>query len=110
MHSASNDTGQPSNDNGGGTDGTEDRDIRLRRIRFRAWHRGIREMDLLIGGFADLYLHDMDDATLTAFEMVLQVPDQDLYNVVIRDDEPPFALDPDLLQRLRTHCQNNPLG
>ena len=52
-----------------------DREVRRRRIRFRAWHRGTREMDLLMGGFADVELAQLDDAELDQFEHLLDLPD-----------------------------------
>src|SRR5947209_18797169 len=53
----------------------EDREVRRRRIRFRAWHRGTREMDLLMGGFADAEVTRLRDAELDQFEHLLDVPD-----------------------------------
>ena len=52
-----------------------DREVRRRRIRFRAWHRGTREMDLLMGGFADAELTRLDDVELGQFEHLLDLPD-----------------------------------
>ncbi|MEA2839554.1 MAG: antitoxin CptB [Methylobacteriaceae bacterium] len=52
-----------------------DREVRRRRIRFRAWHRGTREMDLLMGGFADAALAHLSDAELNEFEHLLDLPD-----------------------------------
>jgi antitoxin CptB len=52
-----------------------DREVRRRRIRFRAWHRGTREMDLLMGGFADAELARLSDAELDQFEHLLDLPD-----------------------------------
>ena len=51
------------------------REVRRRRIRFRAWHRGTREMDLLMGGFADAELMRLSDAQLAEFEHLLDLPD-----------------------------------
>ncbi len=102
---------RPSNDNAdSGLTEEERRANRLKRIRFRAWHRGIREMDLLIGGFADLYLADLSDAELDGFETILRTPDQELYDIVIRDAAPDYEIDADLLNRVRLHCQNSPLS
>ena len=50
-------------------------DARRRRILFRAWRRGIREMDLVMGEFADARLPAMSDAELDAFEWLLDAPD-----------------------------------
>lgn len=57
----------------------ESRDIRIKRLRMRAWHRGTKEMDLLLGGWADAHLDSADDAALDLFERVLGEEDQDLY-------------------------------
>ena len=53
-----------------------DLDVRRRRIRFRAWHRGLREVDLLLGGFADAKITALDESEIAAFEALLDVPDQ----------------------------------
>ena len=53
----------------------EDREVRRRRIRFRAWHRGTREMDLFMGGFADAELTRLSDVELDQFEHLLDLPD-----------------------------------
>ncbi|PKP79369.1 MAG: succinate dehydrogenase assembly factor 2 [Alphaproteobacteria bacterium HGW-Alphaproteobacteria-2] len=61
---------------------TEDRDTRLRRLRMRAWRRGTREMDLILGPFADVCLTGMEDAALDLFEALLDENDHDLYGWV----------------------------
>jgi antitoxin CptB len=53
-------------------------DHRLRRLRFRAWHRGTKEADLLIGGFADRYARDWNDDELRWFEAILDEQDVDV--------------------------------
>ncbi len=54
-------------------------DPRRRRVLFRAWRRGTREMDLLLGRFADAYIATLDDDGLAALEALLEVPDADLF-------------------------------
>jgi antitoxin CptB len=56
-----------------------DREVRRRRIRFRAWHRGTREMDLLMGGFADAELAGLSDAELDQLEHLLDLPDPQVF-------------------------------
>lgn len=73
---------------------TEPREIRLKRLRLRAWHRGIKEMDLILGGWADRFLSDADDATLNAFEAVMAEADHDLYQWVSGQGVPPENLAP----------------
>lgn len=55
------------------------RDIRLKRLRIRCWRRGTKEMDLLLGPYADGPMAGLDDAALTAFEALLEENDHDLY-------------------------------
>ena len=57
--------------------GPEDR---LKRLKFRAWHRGMKEVDLILGPFADAHAAELDETALEEFEMLLSVSDQDLYD------------------------------
>ncbi|WP_321362675.1 succinate dehydrogenase assembly factor 2 [uncultured Celeribacter sp.] len=57
---------------------TETIDIRRKRLKIRAWRRGIKEMDLLIGGYADAHLASMNEAQLDEFEQLMDEHDQDL--------------------------------
>jgi len=54
-------------------------DIRIKRLKFRAWHRGMREVDLLMGGFADKHLHTFSPDQLGQFERILDIEDPYLY-------------------------------
>jgi antitoxin CptB len=55
-------------------------DIRRKRLLFRAWHRGTREADLILGSFAESYLAEFDDPKLDRFEALLEVPDAELFD------------------------------
>ena len=72
----------------------EPRDIRLKRLRIRAWRRGIKEMDLILGGYADERLADMDDDALGLFEAVMGESDHDLFAWVTRQADPPARYAP----------------
>jgi antitoxin CptB len=64
-------------------EGKRDRpDIRLRRLRMRSWRRGTREMDLLLGSFADAQLAVLSPAEIDAYEAVIAEDDHDLYRWV----------------------------
>lgn len=54
-------------------------DDRRKKLKFRAWRRGFREIDLILGPFAERSLADLDEAGLVAFEALLDAPDQDVY-------------------------------
>lgn len=55
------------------------RAIRLKQLRFRAWRRGFREHDFLMGSFADRHLDSLDEAGLDEFEALLESADWDVY-------------------------------
>lgn len=72
-------------------------------LRFRAWHRGTREMDLLIGSFADLHLPQFDEAELLIFQEILTHQDPDVYDWVIGRCAPPVELNSRVLELLCRH-------
>lgn len=57
----------------------DEREARLKRLRMRSWRRGTREMDLILGPFADAELAGMDGDQLDAYERLIDENDQDLY-------------------------------
>jgi antitoxin CptB len=57
-------------------------DDRRKRLLFRCWHRGTREMDLILGRFADAEIAGLSDDELAALERLIEVPDPDLYAAV----------------------------
>jgi antitoxin CptB len=59
---------------------SEGLDARRKRMMFRAWHRGTKELDIILGSFADQHLGAMNEAELDAFETLMEVPEPDLYN------------------------------
>jgi antitoxin CptB len=58
-------------------------DPRRRRALFRAWHRGMREMDLILGTFADACIETLDDHDLADFEALMETPDDELYTWIV---------------------------
>ena len=63
----------------GSTRSSDGLDDRRKRLLFRCWHRGMREMDLILGRFADAEIGSLTDAELIDFERLIEVPDPDLY-------------------------------
>jgi antitoxin CptB len=55
-----------------------DRDARLKRLKFRAWHRGVREADMLVGGYFDRWGASWSEAELDWFETFLEEQDADI--------------------------------
>ena len=75
-------------------------DPRRRRLLFRAWHRGIREMDLILGQFADNEISRIDGADLDEFEAILGEDDNDLFKWICGEAERPERLKTPLFERI----------
>ncbi len=67
----------------------ETAEARLKRMRMRAWRRGTREMDLVLGPYADARLAEFDDAALDGLDRLMAENDQDLYQWVSGQVPPP---------------------
>lgn len=76
-------------------------DERRRRLTFRCWRRGFRELDLILGHFANEYLADLDDAALGALEALLDQSDRDVYEWIVGQAEAPEEFDTPVLRRLQ---------
>ena len=63
----------------GSTRSSEGLDDRRKRLLFRCWHRGTREMDLILGRFADAEIASLTDAEVAQLEHLIELPDPDLY-------------------------------
>jgi antitoxin CptB len=80
-------------------------DERRRRVLFRAWRRGAREMDLIMGRFADAHLRTMNEDELAEFERLLDVPDTQALAWIVGGEEPPREFLTPLFARL---CGSQP--
>jgi antitoxin CptB len=81
-------------------------DTRLKRILYRARHRGMQETDLLLGCFAERRLADLSPAQLDRFEELLDKPDNDLFDWITGKRPVPAALDHDVLAMLKAFARN----
>ena len=85
----------------GTTRTSADLDPRRRRTLYRAWHRGIREMDLIMGRFADREIGTLTEAELDDFELLIEVPDRDLFRWITGESETPSNYDTAVFRRLK---------
>lgn len=76
-------------------------DVAMKRAHWRAHHRGTREADMLIGGFADRYVAAMDAPAFAWFEALLEEQDVDILAWAFGTAMPPSALEGPWMQRLR---------
>jgi antitoxin CptB len=88
----------------GTTRSSADLEPRKKRLLFQSWHRGTREMDLLLGQFADATIGDWSDAEVAEMEELLRVPDPELYRWITgQADIPDNHRSPILLRVIAFH-------
>ena len=74
--------------------------MRRRRLRYRAWHRGTKEMDLVLGPFADAHLEGYSQPELDRLEALMDEEDTDLLKWVMGQEPVPPDADSKLLDTI----------
>jgi antitoxin CptB len=77
-----------------------DLDTRRRRLRYRSWHRGCKETDLVFGPFADAQVESMGEADVACFEALLDEADNDLFDWLSGRTNPPERVRTEVWRRL----------
>jgi len=80
---------------------SEGLDDRRKKLLFRAWRRGVRETDLIVGRFADAHIEKLDEPSLDDFERLIEVPNSDLYAWVSGEAGIPANYDTAVLRQLK---------
>jgi antitoxin CptB len=78
----------------------EESEQRRRKLRYRAWHRGTREMDLVLGRFVDAELPRLTPAELAELEALLEAPDPELFAWILGQSAVPGPFDTPMFRRL----------
>ena len=89
---------------------SEGLDTRRRKLLFRAWRRGVREMDLIVGRFADVALPLLDTSGLDDFERLIEVPNSELYAWITATAAVPDDYDTQVLRRLQAFYRQTAEG
>ncbi len=79
--------------------------IRRKKLHFRSWHRGTRELDLIFGSFADAAIESLDETELDDYERLLNLQDSDLMDWLLGARPLPPEIDSPLLQRIMAFRQ-----
>lgn len=74
-----------------------------KRLTFRAWHRGTREMDFILGSFADQNINNMSVEELKYFDDLLQINDPILYNWYLGKEGIPANMMNPVLEKYLAH-------
>jgi antitoxin CptB len=70
----------------------ETNEARLKRMSMRSWRRGTKEMDLILGPYADAHLAQMPDAELAIYDRLLEENDTDLLPMILGQQATPDYL------------------
>ncbi len=87
----------------GTTRSSEGLSDRRKRLLFRCWHRGTREMDLILGRFADAHIAGLSEAELDELERLGEIPDPDLFAMLSGAVAIPPELAKGLLPRIKAY-------
>jgi len=77
-------------------------DLYRKRLLYKATHRGMKESDTLIGGFAKAQLEALSDVRLASFDALLDEEDNDLLNWIMEREDAPKRIDSQLLNQIIT--------
>jgi antitoxin CptB len=83
-------------------------DDRRKRLRFHAWHRGTREMDLVLGRFVDAHITALSDVEISALEALMEAPDPELYLWIAGTAEVPTNFDSPLFRKIVAFHKDGP--
>ena len=81
-----------------------DAEKRLKQLIYRANHRGIKEMDIILGEFARERLATLDDGELDQFEALMAENDRALLSWFTREIQVPAAIDTAVFRAILSHC------
>ena len=81
--------------------------ILIRKLIYRAWHRGTKELDLVLGNFAESNIHEFTQSELHDFTVILDEEDPDLYQWLINNQEPADHINADIINRIRDYINDN---
>lgn len=90
----------------------EELDNRRKRLIFRSWHRGTREMDLIMGSFAEVNVPAMDEGALDLYEELLHTSDPDVYDWISGQKPVPANRMNPVIEKLLSHnyADHSPAG
>lgn len=83
-------------------------EIQRRRLRFRSWHRGTREADLVLGRFADVHLEHFSPDQLDRYAALLEKSDPEIYDWITDRASVPPAVDTDVFRLLKSFTSHDP--
>ncbi|KAK5581761.1 hypothetical protein RB653_003339 [Dictyostelium firmibasis] len=81
-----------------------------KKLLYQSKERGMLENDLLLGSFAKLNIQKLTESQLRDYNLLLQQPDPDIFNWILKKTEVPEEYETEVLKLVQHHCKNDPLG
>ena len=80
-----------------------DKETRFKRLYYQSGHRGTKELDIILGNFAEKHLHTLSDTEINDYEALLEVEETDLYNWLTGIEPVVEKFNTPVFQKIATH-------
>lgn len=84
-----------------------EKETRIKRLRYRSWHRGWKETDLILGSFADENIDKMSESEIDIYEKLLDENDADIWDWLVEKLPPKDSAYRQILEKLKNYSQRN---
>ena len=79
----------------------------LNKLHYRSWHRGTKELDLILGNFISENIQNLSDDEIENYEILLNCEDPDIYKWIVNQEEPFKTSLKDLIGKIRAYLKSN---
>lgn len=77
------------------------------KLIYRSWHRGTKELDLILGNFISENIQNLSDHEIENYEILLNCEDPDIYKWIVNQEEPFKTSLKDLIGKIRAYLKSN---
>ena len=77
------------------------------KLIYRSWHRGTKELDLILGNFIQDNISDMKETEIKVYEDLLASEDPEIYNWIVKSENPPNQQLDNLIKKIRSYLESN---
>ena len=77
------------------------------KLIYRSWHRGTKELDLILGNFIQYNISDMNETDIKVYEDLLASEDPEIYNWIVKSENPPNQQLDNLIKKIRYYLESN---
>lgn len=77
------------------------------KLIYRSWHRGTKELDLILGNFIEDNISIMNESEIKVYEDLLASEDPEIYNWIVKSENPPNQQLDNLIKKIRYYLESN---